>query len=140
METENKVSSNLPVKRDSPWLRLLLSVAFILAGVLHFVYPERFMQIVPSFLPAPWALVLISGVFEILGGVGLLVPFSRRFSGYGLIALLIAVFPANINMALQYYHTRGLTNATVLWILRLPLQFVLIDLVRRCSLRSPVAR
>ncbi len=130
----NHVIEDRPVRRDMPILRLVLALAFIVLGSLHFVYPERYMQIMPAFLPAPRALVLISGLCEVLGGIGLLVPMARRFSGYGLIALLIAVFPANINMALQYVHTRGYSLVTILWLLRLPVQFVLIELVRRCAL------
>jgi uncharacterized membrane protein len=101
-----------------------IAAIFIVAGAAHFVVPEGFVRIVPPYLPAPKALVLISGAFEILGGVGVLVPETRAVAGWGLILLLLAVFPANVHMAL---HPEGFAPipAWVLW-LRLPLQFVLI--------------
>ncbi len=75
-----------------------LAIAMIWVGVLHFVRPKPFVRIVPKYLPAPLALVYISGFFEILGGVGLLIPATRVYAAWGLIALYIAVFPANIYM------------------------------------------
>ena len=107
-------------------LRSLLALIMVGAGVAHFAMPEGFERIVPAFLPAPHALVLVSGVFEILGGVGLLVPRSRRFASYGLIALFVAVFPANLNMALNDIQPiDGHVPTFLLW-LRLPLQAALI--------------
>ncbi len=82
-------------------LRVLLAGAMVAIGVAHFVDPAPFEAIVPSFLPAPRALVLISGFFEILGGLGLLIARTRRLASFGLIALYIAVFPANLNMAIH---------------------------------------
>jgi len=106
-------------------LRGLLAVFVLFTGFLHFVRPAPFVAIVPDYLPAPLALVYISGLFEMLGGIGLLVPRTRRAAAWGLIALFFAVFPANINMAIhnlpfgnEHYPLGG-------W-LRLPLQFVLI--------------
>ena len=72
---------------------------FVAVGVTHFTHPAFFLKIMPPALPAHLALVYLSGAFEILGGLGLLVPRTRRFAGWGLIALLIAVFPANLYMA-----------------------------------------
>ena len=77
-----------------------LAAAMTAIGVLHFVHPDPFMRIVPPPLP-PRGTVYLSGVFEILGGIGLLVPRTRRFAAWGLIALYLAVFPANIYMALN---------------------------------------
>lgn len=74
----------------------------------------------------PRALVFVSGVFEILGGIGLLYPFSRSFSAWGLIALFIAVFPANVNMAVNRIGFGRKPPATWLLWARLPLQGVLI--------------
>ncbi|MGB5811888.1 MAG: DoxX family protein, partial [Polyangiales bacterium] len=74
------------------------AIAMVAIGVLHFVQPKPFVRIVPKSLPAPLALVYISGFFEIAGGVGLLIPETRIAAAWGLIALYIAVFPANINM------------------------------------------
>jgi uncharacterized membrane protein len=80
-------------------LRGLLGVAMIVAGVLHFVIPHYYMLIMPAYLPWHLALVLISGVFEIGLGVALFIPRLRPLAGWGLIALLVAVWPANIWMA-----------------------------------------
>lgn len=104
---------------------VLISVGFIAAGVLHFIRPELYARIIPPFLPFTMALVYISGVAEIVGGVGVLVPSLRAWAGFGLVALLIAVFPANLYMALA--PERAGLGADPLWLwLRLPLQLVLI--------------
>ena len=95
------------------------------AGVLHFKWTAVFASIVPSVLPGPVALVYISGVIEILLGVGLLVPHLSRWAAWGLILLFIAVFPANINMAVNNIPINGQTYPLVYW-LRLPVQGVLI--------------
>ena len=76
-----------------------LAVFFIGAGVDHFVIPDTYKRIVPPGLGDPAMLVRVSGVAEIAGGVGVLVPRTRRLAGFGLIALLAAVFPANVYMA-----------------------------------------
>jgi uncharacterized membrane protein len=110
-----------------PASRGILAAAMIGIGVLHFVMSDPFVRIVPAWMPAPLVLVWVSGVFEILGGVGLLVRRTRRAASYGLMALYLAVFPANVNMAvndLTFDGTHHLPPA-LLW-LRLPLQVVLI--------------
>jgi uncharacterized membrane protein len=107
-------------------LRVLLAIFMITAGTLHWVTPDPFVKIVPSFLPYPLALVYISGVFEILGGVGLLVPPVSQAAAWGLIALFIAVFPANINMAVNRIQMDGIPDSDLLRWGRLPLQAVLI--------------
>jgi uncharacterized membrane protein len=123
-------------------LRILLSLFFVIAGTLHFLSPEAYMHIMPPYLPHPLLLVYVSGICEIAGGVGVLVPRLRRIAGYGLIALLITVFPANLHMALNHISLLG-TNLPdwVLWS-RLPLQALLIALVWFCALRkqAPVRR
>ncbi len=106
--------------------RWLLAAFMITAGTLHFINPQPFVQIVPGFLPYPLALVYISGFFEILGGIGLLLPWVSRAAAWGLIALFIAVFPANINMALNEIVISGLPYNALLYWGRLPLQGVLI--------------
>ena len=109
-------------------MRIFVAVAMTAVGVLHFVRPAGFVAIVPRALPYPYALVLISGAFEILFGLGLLVPRARRLSSIGLVALYIAVFPANINMAVHHLDLDGKPVPTwALW-LRLPFQFVFIAL------------
>src|SRR5271168_1753305 len=85
-----------------PALRTLLAAGMMAIGVLHFANPAPFVHIVPAWLPAPLALVYISGFFEFLGGAGLLVPRVRRAAAWGLVALYVAVFPANLNMALHH--------------------------------------
>jgi len=104
--------------------RNLLAVLMVGAGVSHFARTDLFLRIMPDYLPSPSLLVWISGLFEVLGGVGLLVPRSRLLSAVGLIALYIAVFPANINMAVHATRFPEIP-AAVLW-LRLPFQAVLI--------------
>jgi uncharacterized membrane protein len=113
--------------------RIITAVYFTFAGVMHFIRTGFFTSIVPPQLSHPLALVYISGVFEILGGIGLLVPKSRRFAGKGLILLLLAVFPANIYMFTKTHHMLGASLHTILLGIRLPLQFVLIALVDRVS-------
>jgi uncharacterized membrane protein len=106
--------------------RCLLAVFMVTAGTLHFVIPAPFVKIVPDYLPAHLEIVYISGFFEILGGIGLLVPFVSQAAAWGLIALFIAVFPANINMAVNNIQLDGLSlEPWMLWA-RLPFQGVLI--------------
>src|SRR5579862_4400230 len=83
-------------------LRFILSFAMMFVGVSHFTNPEPFVRIVPKALPSPLALVYVSGFFEFLGGAGLLVPRARRAAAWGLVALYVAVFPANVNMAVNH--------------------------------------
>ncbi len=103
---------------------LLMAGLIINAGIAHFTNPDVFVDILPPYLPAHLALVYISGLFEILGGVGALFHRSRRLAGWGLIALLIAVFPANLHMALN----PDMFQTIPAWALyvRLPLQLVFI--------------
>ena len=99
---------------------------YIAAGILHFVATRRYTAIMPNDLPAPRELVLISGAAEIAGGLGVLVPIPpiQRSAAWGLIALLIAVMPANINMATHHADFPSIP-AWALWA-RLPLQLPLI--------------
>ncbi|WP_199330652.1 DoxX family protein [Microcoleus sp. FACHB-68] len=106
--------------------RVILSVALIVLGVLHFTISEPFVKIMPPQLPYPLELVYISGFFEILGAIGLLVPPVSRAAAWGIIALFIAVFPANINMAVNHIHIDGIPDSPWFQAVRLPLQAVLI--------------
>jgi uncharacterized membrane protein len=107
-------------------LRGVLAVAIIIVGITHFIRPEQYARIVPPELPYPVALVYISGVFEILGGIGLLIPQVSVAAAWGLIALFIAVFPANINQALHSIPIEGIPHHPLLYWFRLPFQAVLI--------------
>ena len=115
-------------------LRWLAAIFFIIAGIVHFVKPEMYLKIMPPYFPAPILLVFISGVAEIAGGIGLLIRPLRRAAGWGLIALLIAVFPANIYM-LQH---PGLFDLApwILWA-RLPFQIVFIAWVWFVGIQPP---
>jgi len=107
-------------------LRFVLAFAMTSIGILHFTSPEPFVRIVPAVLPAPLVLVYLSGIAEIAGGIGILIPKLRRAAGFGLIALYVAVFPANINMALNQLQIGADPIPTwALW-MRLPFQFVFI--------------
>jgi uncharacterized membrane protein len=104
--------------------RYLLGISFILAGLNHFLNPDLYLQIMPPYLPWHLFLVYISGVFEILFGILVLVPRFTGIAAWGLILLLIAIFPANLHMALNAGDFAFIFPA-LLW-LRLPLQAVLI--------------
>jgi uncharacterized membrane protein len=116
------VSSN----RKQTTARWVLAAFFIVAGVNHFIAPEIYYGMMPAWLPAKAVANLISGAAEVAGGLGLLIPALRRPAAWGLIALLVAVFPANVQVALQG-HMPGLDGAP-LWLLwlRLPFQAVFI--------------
>ena len=105
-------------------VRAVFALFFIVTGISHFVDPQPFLAIMPPSLPAHLALVYLSGFFEICGGVGLLIKQTRTLAAWGLLALLAAVFPANIHMAINEVYLEGMPRqAWLLWA-RLPLQFV----------------
>jgi uncharacterized membrane protein len=96
--------------------RWLTAIFFAFAGFLHLVHPAPFVKIVPPWIPAHSAMVLISGLAEIAGGLGLLVPGLRHPAAWGLAALLVAVFPANIYMAMdQLQVTQTPLGPAILW-------------------------
>ena len=103
----------------------ILALAFIAAGLNHFLNEAFYVSIMPPYLPAHLELVYISGVFEIAGGIALLFPGLRRVAGLGLMLLTFAVFPANIHMALHPELYVEIASATALYI-RLPLQLVIL--------------
>ena len=107
-------------------LRSLAGPFFMLAGAMHFIKPRPYRQIMPSWVPAPDAMVYASGVAELAGGAGLLVPRTRRLAGWWLAATLVGILPANVHMALnadRYPMVPG--GAPALWA-RLPFQGVFI--------------
>ena len=115
-----------------------LSAFFVLAGIMHFVRPRAYEAIVPPSVPAAREAVQISGVAEIAGGVAVAVPAARRAARWWLIALLLAVFPANIHMALhpELVAQRGVAADRIprwlLWV-RLPLQGAIVAWVWRAT-------
>ncbi len=123
-------------RRTRTFLRWLLGVSFVVAGINHFVAPRLYLAIMPPALPWPLALIYISGAAEILGGLGVLVPSTRRLAGWGLFVLLLAVFPANIYAAV---HGVGSIPPWILWA-RLPLQIVFLAWVYWSSLSFVAAR
>jgi uncharacterized membrane protein len=119
-------------KRSWQWC---VGLFFIAAGANHFINPKPYLSMMPSYLPAHAALVQISGVAEILGGAGVLLACSRRLAAWGLILLLVAVFPANLNVALHGWPEVNLPG-WALWC-RLPLQVIFIWWVYRIYLSAP---
>jgi uncharacterized membrane protein len=101
-----------------------MAALYVLAGANHFWHPRMYQKIVPTYLPSPHTLVLISGICEITFGLLLLPEGTRKLAAWLIIALLIAIFPANIQMTLDYYHRHS--PYTWVTMARLPLQLVLI--------------
>lgn len=111
-------------------LLYVMGTLYVVAGILHFVLPRLYVQIIPPIFPAPLALVYLSGLAEIAVGIGVLIPRTRRYGAWGIIALLVAIFPANVYMATSGVGVEGMPgggdpSALVRWG-RLPLQSVLI--------------
>jgi uncharacterized membrane protein len=120
--------------------RIALSILFLVAGVGHFTHTAGFERIVPPYLPSPRVLVYVSGIFEILGALGILLTSTRTFAGWGLVALLVAVFPANIYMATANIKFGSFPPEPWMAWARLPLQVALIALVIwACELWPPDA-
>ncbi len=102
----------------------IMVILYLAAGINHFVHPGMYRRIVPAFLPLKNELVVISGFCEILFAILLLPVATRVFAAWAIIILLIAIFPANIQMMLNYH--RRSDSRLWLTVVRLPLQFVLI--------------
>lgn len=114
-------------------LLVLASASFLFSGILHFLKTSLYLKIMPPYVPWHLGMVRTSGVCEILGALGFLLPATRRLAAWGLVALLIAVFPANLYMATNPLETgtAGI-SAAIRWG-RLPLQLVFIVWVLWCS-------
>ncbi len=111
---------------------ILLATCFVVAGVNHFLSPQAYLAMMPQYIPLPSAMNLISGGAEVAGGIGILIPGLRQYAAWGLIALLVAVFPANVNVALHGWE--GITLPAWVLLARLPLQLVLIAWVHYSGL------
>ena len=116
-------------------LRVLFALLFIVGGAAHFTSTDSYVAIMPPYMPAPRLLIYISGVCEMIGGTALLVNRLRIAAAWGLILLLLAVFPANVHMAINHVSPPGMSFAPWMLWLRLPLQFVLIALLWWCAVR-----
>jgi uncharacterized membrane protein len=134
--------------QDLSWpkriLLLLASLLFVASGILHFAKPAVYLKIMPPYIPSHLAMVHISGICECLGGLGLLLPATRRAAAWALVALMIAVFPANIYMATNPVETgASAIPAAIRWG-RLPLQLVfvlwLLWSAKPSSSKAPQAR
>lgn len=123
---ETSMTSSLPPQhRRKETLRGILALSLVIVGITHFLRPEQYARIVPPPFP-PLSSVYLSGVFEILGGIGLLIPGLSVTAAWCLIALFIGVFPANLYMTFHNIKIDGIPQSPTLYWLRLPLQAVLI--------------
>ena len=113
--------------------RALLGAFFVCAGLLHFIKPKPYVSVMPSALPAHLELVYASGVAEIAGGAGVLSARTARWAGWWLIAVMVAVFPANVNMAVEAERFDSIPEP-LLWV-RLPLQALVIAWIWRVAIR-----
>ena len=124
------ILSNISIALKLPlglWKKLVLfglSAFFIFFGVDHFINPDFYLSIMPPAFPLHAEAVYISGFFEILGGICVLIPSLRQLAGWGLVALLISVYPANIYMAINPEAFPEISIGLLYF--RLPLQFLII--------------
>lgn len=109
---------------DSPWHLYLMAILYIIAGINHFRNPRLYLKIIPPYFPNPKFLNNISGFSEIFFGVLLCIPFLKNYAAWGIIFLLVAIFPSHIYMLQNENASLGLPK----WvrILRLPLQIGLL--------------
>jgi len=105
-------------------LKFVFALFFVVGGLMHFVKPDFYVAMMPDYLPLHLELVYVSGVAEVLLGVLLLIPKTQRLAAWGLILLLLAVFPANINMAVNADRFPDVPMFALL--VRLPVQLFLI--------------
>lgn len=125
---------NLPNTRLRITGLLILILMFLISGINHFNNPNFYVSIMPPYLPFHSELSYIAGIFEILGAIGLLFAKVRKLVGFGLLILLILIFPANIHMAV-YPESFPMYSETTIY-LRLPLQFVFMAWVYWATLRK----
>lgn len=111
------------------------ALLFFAAGVLHFVMPAFFDRIVPPWVPDARLATIVSGVLEIAGAIGLLIPATRHLAGWGLLGLLVAVFPANLHMLQQAWSADASAASLAALSLRLPMQPLLMWWVWQVAIR-----
>lgn len=116
---------------------VILAVLFVGTGLLHLTKPAPFRQIMPPAIPKPNLVIALSGAAEILGGVGILIPAVRPVARWGIFALLVAVFPANIYMAVDHVEPMSLQIPAVLLWARLPMQALLMWWVIAATAQQP---
>ncbi|MBC7447361.1 MAG: DoxX family protein [Hymenobacteraceae bacterium] len=112
-----------------------LALGFVAAGLNHFLTPRPYLAMMPPWVPEPQKVNLVAGAAEIAGGVGLLIPALRRTAGWGLLVLLVAVFPANVQAARHGWPGMHVP-AWALWA-RLPVQPLLLAVVWWAAMRRP---
>lgn len=132
--------TSLPLLQRIPFLQtardraaFALAVGFFMTGVMHFMTTDRYLGMMPPWLPWHIELVYLSGIFEIMGALGLLFRSTRRVAAYGLAALLVAVSPANLHVAMSGGHVEGLPTGAWYYWLRLPFQAVFIGWALWCA-------
>jgi len=125
---------NLPNTRLRKTGLFFLILLFLLAGINHFNNPNFYVSIMPPYLPFQSEISYIAGFFEIVGAIGLLFAKSRKIAGYGLLILLILIFPANIHMAMHPEYFPKYSELTIY--LRLPIQFIFMAWVYWATLRK----
>ena len=130
VQLKNFVFTSFKSRKDVA--RVFLALLFIVASSLHFITDVE-LKIIPPFLPWRRAALYITGIFELLGGIGLLIPRFQRAAAWGLAALLVAIFPANVYHAVKNIQLGGILNSSIYHWVRLPLQAVLIWLALWCT-------
>ena len=108
-----------------PLQTALISAMFIVAGIAHFLFPKPYLKFMPAYIPNHKAMVFWSGVAEIIGGIGFFFEPARSVATYGILLLLLAVLPANVEMLRQEQKGKNRILFVAFLILRIPLQFVL---------------
>ena len=107
-------------------LALIYGIPFILVGIEHFREPQKFVDIVPKYMPFALFLVYLTGVMEIVGGLGIIYPETREITGRLMVLFLIAIYPANFNMWINDIPYNGTRLTTQGHLFRLSVQFLLI--------------
>ncbi len=107
-------------------LALIYGIPFILVGIEHFREPQKFVDIVPKYMPFALFLVYLTGVMEIVGGLGIIYPETREITGRLMVLFLIAIYPANFNMWINDIPYNGTRLTTQGHLVRLSVQFLLI--------------